>query len=80
MKDNFDVHKWNLERYLNENKEYEQTAVDWLFLMLNNPNTDQKFNSQLYNKAKEIEKTQIMRAYQTDSDKSAEQYYTETFT
>jgi isocitrate dehydrogenase len=21
MKDNFDVHKWNLERYLNENKE-----------------------------------------------------------
>ena len=21
MKDNFDIHKWNLERYLNENKE-----------------------------------------------------------
>lgn len=34
----------------------QQTAVDWLFLMLNNPKTDQEFAHKLLQKAKEIEK------------------------
>ena len=37
----------------------EQTAVEWLFLMLNNPNKDKKFANKLLDKAKEIEKLKI---------------------
>lgn len=32
------------------------TAVEWLFLMLNNPKTDQEFAKKLFDKAKEMEK------------------------
>jgi hypothetical protein len=38
----------------------KQTAVDWLFLMLNNPNSDQEFANKLLQKAKQIEKDQII--------------------
>ena len=36
----------------------KQTAVEWLFLMLNNPNNDQVFTKKLLDKAKEMEKEQ----------------------
>ena len=36
----------------------KQTSVEWLFLMLNNPNRDQQFANKLLEKAKEIEKEQ----------------------
>jgi hypothetical protein len=41
----------------------EQTAVEWLFLMLNNPNKDQEFSKKLLDKAKEIEKEQKHSEY-----------------
>ena len=41
----------------------KQTAVEWLFLMMNNPNKDQEFANKLYDKAKEIEQEQIISAY-----------------
>jgi len=36
----------------------KQTAVEWLFLMLNNPNNNQVFAKKLLDKAKEMEKEQ----------------------
>ena len=65
----------------------KQTAVDWLFLMLNNPNKDQKFANKLLKQAKEIEKEQILQALNDGkamiisptSNKSLEQYYNETY-
>jgi hypothetical protein len=41
----------------------KQTAVDWLFLMLNNPNSDQEFANKLLKQAKKMEKEQIIDAY-----------------
>jgi gamma-glutamylcyclotransferase (GGCT)/AIG2-like uncharacterized protein YtfP len=38
----------------------KQTAVEWLFLMLNNPNKDQEFNHRLLNQAKEMENEQMI--------------------
>jgi hypothetical protein len=40
--------------------EKQQTAVDWLFLMLNNPNRDQEFANKLLQKAKEMEKERMI--------------------
>jgi hypothetical protein len=34
----------------------KQTAVEWLFLMLNNPNRNQDFANKLLDKAKAMEK------------------------
>ena len=42
----------------------KQTAVEWLFLMLNNPNRNQEFANKLLEQAKAMEKEQIMDAYQ----------------
>jgi ABC-type nitrate/sulfonate/bicarbonate transport system substrate-binding protein len=68
-----------------------KTAVEWLFLMMNNPNKDQEFANKLLDKAKEIEKEQIIDSYrdgrsdqQSDRqsrfyNRMAEQYYNETF-
>ena len=39
------------------------TAVEWLFLMLNDPNRNQEFAQKLLDKALELEKEQIIRAY-----------------
>jgi hypothetical protein len=44
--------------------ENKKTAVEWLFLMINNPNKDQKFANKLLDKAKEMEKQQIIYAFQ----------------
>ena len=43
----------------------KQTAVEWLFLMMNNPNKDQEFANKLLDKAKEMEKEQMRYAYLT---------------
>lgn len=63
--------------------EKQQTAVEWLFLMMNNPNKDQEFANKLYDKAKEIEQEQIMNAWVkgviSEGDMTARQYYKETY-
>jgi hypothetical protein len=63
--------------------EKQQTAVEWLFLMMNNPNKDQEFTNKLYDKAKEIEQEQIMNAWVkgvvSEGDMTARQYYKETY-
>ena len=64
-----------------------KTAVEWLFLMMNNPNKDQEFANKLFEKAKEIEKQQIIDAFHQDRDKLShyedgsafDEYYNETF-
>jgi Leu/Phe-tRNA-protein transferase len=66
------------------------TAVEWLFLMINNPNKDQKFANKLLDKAKEMEKEQIIESYcqgcfdiSKDENifprETSEQYYNETY-
>jgi ATP-dependent Clp protease adapter protein ClpS len=71
------------------------TAVEWLFLMLNDPNKNQEFARKLLDKALELEKQQIMMAWHNGkineqdffSDHTetivrancAEQYYNETY-
>jgi hypothetical protein len=61
----------------------KKTAVEWLFLMINNPNKDQKFANKLLDKAKEMEKQQIIDAYEEGKDygfkDNGEQYYNQTF-
>ena len=63
--------------------EKQQTAVEWLFLMMNNPNKDQELANKLYDKAKEIEQEQIMNAWVkgviSEGDMTARQYYKETY-
>ena len=68
----------------------QQTAVEWLIFMLNNPNRDQDFANKLFEQAKAMEKEQIMKAADRGFDegckhpeditiKNAEQYYNETY-
>lgn len=68
--------------------ESKQTAVEWLFLMLNNPNSNQDFANKLLEQAKKIEKEQMKLIYspaimQNEDGKfcvkTFEQYYNETF-
>ena len=63
--------------------EKQRTAVDWLFQMLNNPNSDQEFAKKLLDKAKEMEKEQVIEAWEDGQDsfssRTAEKYYNETF-
>jgi hypothetical protein len=58
----------------------KQTAVEWLFLMINNPNKDQKFANKLLDKAKEMEKQQIIDAVEWDyKSNMGEVYYNATY-
>ena len=61
----------------------KQTAVEWLFTMLNNPNSDQVFAKKLLDKAIEMEKEQIIDAWEDGQDsfssRTAEKYYKENF-
>jgi hypothetical protein len=68
--------------------EIKQTAVDWLFLMLNDPNRDQEFAKKLYDKAKEIEQeqhantwvdSQIEFGEDLNKRKYFQEYYNETY-
>jgi len=43
--------------------EKTKTAVEWLFMMLNNPNRNQEFALKLFDKAKEMEEKQIEAAF-----------------
>jgi hypothetical protein len=69
----------------------KQTAVDWLFIMLNNPHRDQEFANKLLQKAKEMEKERmiefarevLIEAYATfegnvTTELTIEQYYEQT--
>lgn len=71
-----------------ENIDDMKTAVDWIFLMLNNPNRDQDFAKKLYDKAKELEKEQSIKDYKAGAagelwelniNESAESYYNKTY-
>lgn len=57
--------------------EKQQTAVEWLYeeLILEGINVPKVF----YDKAKEMEKEQIMDAYNNCDNRSAELYYDETY-
>jgi len=62
------------------------TAVEWLFLMINDPNKNQEFARKLLDKALELEKEQIVKAYKDgvtclpfDDKDVGEQYYNETY-
>jgi hypothetical protein len=63
----------------------KRTAIDWLFLMINNPNDNQELALKCFKKAKEIEKEQIEDSYIMGSyDMAAKefrprQYYEETY-
>ena len=65
--------------------EKQQTAVDWLFLMLNNPNRDQEFANKLLQKAKEMEKVKAFEIFKAGQDsteeggKGFEQWYNLTY-
>ena len=57
-----------------------QTAIDWLFLMLNNPNRDQEFANKLLKRAKQMEKQQMLESSISGSKgDSFEQYYNQTY-
>jgi hypothetical protein len=70
--------------------ETTQTAVEWLFLMLNNPNRDQEFANKILEKAKAMEKEQIIQAHNYGEyfsqfrdcldDEHGKQYYNQTYT
>jgi hypothetical protein len=64
----------------------KQTAVEWLFTMLNNPNKDQELANKLLQQAKEMEKEQIIEAYHAGVNLeycldmvSPREYYEETY-
>jgi hypothetical protein len=69
----------------------KQTAVDWLLEnLISEPHSEEdfKYNSECWDKAKAMEKEQIMDAYTADCDTlehtnsfnvAAEQYYNKTF-
>lgn len=61
----------------------KQTAVEWLFEMLNNPKSDQEFAKKLLDKAKEMEKEQIIEAWEDGensfSSRNAKRYYNEIY-
>lgn len=60
-----------------------QTAVEWLVEHLNLDKTSPNYNELIINKAKEMEKEQIMQAFangKINGDKNwAHRYYNETF-
>jgi hypothetical protein len=63
----------------------KQTAVEWLFLMLNNPNKDQELANKLLQKAKEMEKLKAFEIFKAGQDsmeeggKGFEQFYEQTY-
>jgi hypothetical protein len=64
----------------------KQTAVEWLVEYLNLDETSPNYNELIINKAKEMEKQQIVNAWfggylngEIKSELKSEQYYNETF-
>ena len=63
--------------------ENKRTAIDWLFLMINNPNDNQELALKCFKKAKEMHKEetcQFVSDYLDDGqDLTAEEYYEQIF-
>jgi hypothetical protein len=58
----------------------KQTAVEWLKEIYDSCNNYEKFISNIdWEQAKEMEKEQIIDAYNNGDNRSAELYYNETF-
>ena len=63
----------------------KQTAVEWLFLMLNNPNSNQEFANKLLEKSKAMDKVEkeyffeCGRQYQLTGEGTFTEVYNETF-
>jgi hypothetical protein len=63
-------------------EQVKQTAVEWLIEnLITEPFSEADFehNSNCWDKAKEMEKQQIIDAYNNGDNRSAELYYNETF-
>jgi hypothetical protein len=67
-----------------ENK--KQSSVEWLFLMLNNPNDNQEMALKCLLQAKKMHKEEIIDTFQdsrilsiTNNCSSGEQYYNDTY-
>jgi hypothetical protein len=63
-------------------EQVKQTAIDWLLEnLITEPFSEADFehNSNCWDKAKEMEKQQIIDAYNNGDNRSAELYYNETF-
>jgi hypothetical protein len=85
-----ELFKVNKGKYYVGKNTTEQTAVDWLFLMMNNPNKDQEFSNKLLDRAKQMEKERMIKFAKLCLDKSLnldirtvhsniEQYYDEKY-
>jgi phosphoribosylaminoimidazole (AIR) synthetase len=61
------------------NNETKQTAVDWLIEQLTRPTANYIPIFEIINKAKEMEKEQIINAFNNGENKSAQLYYNETY-
>jgi hypothetical protein len=60
----------------------KQTAVEWLLKnLINEPFSEEDFkhNFNVWNKAEEMEKQQIIDAWENIGAENSEQYYNETF-
>jgi hypothetical protein len=57
----------------------KQTAVEWLYKKLHKENYIYENMAKFLKEAKEMEKQQIIEAYNKISMDTAEQYYNETF-
>ncbi|MEY3311610.1 MAG: hypothetical protein RL348_943 [Bacteroidota bacterium] len=61
----------------------QQTAVEWLYFEINRrgpkENNPPQWLIELYEQAKEMEKEQIMDAFNNGENKSAQLYYNETY-
>ena len=65
---------------LNNNNMTQQTAVEWLVKQLKERGYAGEFPPHLlFEQAKEMEKQQIIDAYENGENRSAELYYNETF-
>jgi hypothetical protein len=63
-------------------EQVKQTAIDWLLEnLITEPFSEADFehNSNCWDKAKEMEKQQIIDAYNNGDNRSAELYYNETY-
>lgn len=59
--------------------ETKNTAIEWLFKQLWEEPKDKMVWYAILDKAKEMEKEQIMDAYENGENRSAELYYNETY-
>jgi hypothetical protein len=68
MERDFNIHEWQA-KYLKENSNKQQTAVEWLQTQIGYRENGKDMFEEFFNKAKEIEKQQIIDAYKAAEDK-----------